>query len=137
MYTLHIEWKHFEKHGDTCQRCATTGKTLTRVIQTLKEPLAQQGISILYTETKLDAEHINESNALLFNGVPLESILPTVHVSAKYCETCSTLAEHEVCCRTVEYQDAAYEEIPEILIRSAINKAIQQIGALPTPGEAR
>ena len=78
MSELSIEWRHYEKEGSTCLRCSATRKTLEDVVAELRTELAPQGIRITFTETKLTEEQIQESNMILFNGIPLEGLLSGV-----------------------------------------------------------
>lgn len=120
---MHIEWRHLEIGGDTCTRCAETGKNLAQVVRDLHKELASRGVEVIFTETTLGPDRIGESNAVLFNGVPLEQILSGVEVSENYCASCSDLTGSEVYCRTVRFKGETHEEVPRLLIREAAYKA--------------
>jgi hypothetical protein len=124
MSELSIEWRHYEKEGSTCLRCSATRKTLEDVVAELRTELAPQGIRITFTETKLTEEQIQESNMILFNGIPLEGLLSGVEASENPCASCACLTGRETTCRTVEYKGKTYEEISEELIRKAVSKVI-------------
>jgi len=124
--TLTIEWRHFEKGGQTCERCASTGATVRAVVSGLSDELAEKGIVLTFSETILPEERMAESNLLLFNGVPLEAVLDEVVADENLCASCSCLTGSETNCRTVEYAGNTYEEIPEQLIRSAIYKVVDR-----------
>jgi len=124
MKKLDIEWKHFDNEGETCERCAGTGGNLSQVIARLKEELASEGIEVTLTETLLPASRIEESNMILFNGIPLENLLAGISVSENSCDSCSCLTGEETMCRTVEYAGTTFEEIPADLIRTAALKAL-------------
>jgi len=124
MKKLDIEWRHFDKDGETCKRCVGTGANLSEVITQLKEEMASQGIEVTLMETLLPDSRIDESNMIFFNGIPLENLLVEMTVSENACPSCSCLTGEETVCRTVEFEGKAYEEIPGELIRRAALKAI-------------
>lgn len=125
MKELTIEWRHYDKDGTTCDRCATTGISVREVVSKLSNELAENDIDILFTETLLPAQLMTQSNMILINGVPLELILDNTSTDENHCESCSCLTGTETSCRTVEHEGITYEEIPEELIRNAILKVIQ------------
>lgn len=126
MKELTIEWRHYDKDGTTCDRCATTGSSVREVVSTLRNELAESDIDIHFVETILPAQLMTQSNMILINGVPLELILDNTSADENHCESCSCLTGAETSCRTVEHEGITYEEIPEKLIRNAILKVIQQ-----------
>jgi hypothetical protein len=124
MKTLDIEWKHLEKDGDTCLRCAGTGKTLKDVVTEMQARCRSLGVSITLREVSLPADRICESNSIRFNGVLLEELLSGATPSKSYCGSCSDLTGTETYCRTVERDGRTYEEIPEELIWEAACRAV-------------
>jgi hypothetical protein len=122
--SLHIEWKHFEKDGTTCERCGDTGQTLNETVESLRGELAKQNIALTFAETILPEGGIPESNSILFNGAPLETLIPGAKTSENHCRSCSELTGHETLCRTVKVGDALYEAIPGTLIRQAAYRAL-------------
>ncbi len=119
MRTLTIEWRHYAKAGETCVRCSATGKTVAEVVADLRKELEPQGIQVAYQEAELPQEKLEQSNMILFNSIPLERLLEGAAVSESACHSCSCLTGTDAYCRTVEYEGASYEEIPEELIRKA------------------
>lgn len=125
MKELTIEWRHYEKEGATCDRCAATGSSVKEVVSELSKELAEKGIKVIFTETVLPKELMAQSNMILFDGVPLEAILDDAATDKNPCPSCSCLTGSETSCRTVEYDGKTYEEIPAELIREAANKVIE------------
>ena len=123
MKILKIEWRHLDVQGETCGRCYDTGENLANEVKRLKKALKPQGIDIVLTEIKLDHSQIPQSNMIMFNGVPIEDILD-IQVSENYCESCTSLLEHETYCRTVMYDGNEYEDIPAKAIRQAAYKVL-------------
>ncbi|MGB7970339.1 MAG: DUF2703 domain-containing protein [Candidatus Deferrimicrobiaceae bacterium] len=119
MKTLTIEWKHLDKDGATCVRCRDTGKTLAEVVGELKHECKETGVRVVFRETVLGADRIRESNQILFNGVPLENLLPGAVAGENACQSCCDLLGQETSCRTIERDGKRYEAIPESLIRAA------------------
>lgn len=119
MKRLEIEWKHLEKGGRTCERCGDTGETLRRAVQDLRGELRPRGWEIALKETLLTEKQIPESNAVLFNGVPLEDILPQARRSENCCSSCEELLGLPTMCRVIEYQGETYEALPASLIKDA------------------
>ncbi len=77
----------------------------------------------MISEVKLGPERIAESNSILFNEVPLESLLPDLHVLYNACQSCCGMVGKPVECRAVEFRGKIYDEIPEAAIRAAALKA--------------
>lgn len=125
MRELTVEWRHFEKDGATCDRCAATGKSVRDVVTGLSDELAGQGVKVTFVETPLTEELMAQSNMVLFNGIPLEDLLGTATSAENDCQSCSCLTGTDTVCRTVEYEGRSYEEIPEELIRQAAYTALQ------------
>lgn len=124
MNELTIEWRHYEKKGETCDRCAATGSSVKEVVSQLSNDLAGKGITVIFTETILPEELMTQSNMILFDGVPLEAILDNAAADESHCPSCSCLTSSETSCRTVEYEGETYEEIPSELIRKAAHKVL-------------
>lgn len=123
MKTLTIEWKHLDMDGATCVRCRDTGKTLAEVVGELANECREAGVQVVFRETALGADRIRESNEILFNGVPLEDLLPGAVAGENACQSCCDLLGQETSCRTVESGGTTYEAIPESLIRAAACRA--------------
>ncbi|MCG8366098.1 MAG: DUF2703 domain-containing protein [Pseudanabaenales cyanobacterium] len=119
MKKLMIEWPHLEKDKQTCLRCAETGKEISVVVEEIVESCAPTGVHDEFKETKLGEEDISKSNSILFNGAPIEEVLPNAWASTNHCGSCSKLTGKETYCRTVEYDGETYAAIPGSLIRKA------------------
>ena len=123
MKTMQIEWRHFDKAGETCDRCAATGISVKEVVAELATELTEREVSLNFTETLLSKEQMGESNLILIDGIPLEAVLDDAKADENHCQSCSCLTGAETNCRTVQYEGTSYEEIPAELIRRAIYKA--------------
>ncbi|MCI5119921.1 MAG: DUF2703 domain-containing protein [Candidatus Electrothrix sp. AUS4] len=76
---------------------------------------------IRFTETRLEAEQIAESNMILINGRPIEAILPKAVLRETHCQSCCDLiGKGTTCCRAVELDGMLYEGIPWQVIRQAV-----------------
>jgi hypothetical protein len=120
MKTLTIEWRHLEKDGDTCVRCADTGRSLDAVVAGLAEECRPQGLSIGFRETRLDADRIVESNSVRIDGKPIERILPGASAGENPCVSCCSLTGRETQCRTLTFDGQTWEALPETLLREAV-----------------
>jgi hypothetical protein len=123
MQTLLIEWQHLDVEGETCNRCYDTGENLAAEVKRLNRSLNPQGIEVTYIEKKLDESQIPMSNGILFNGVPLESVLD-IEVSQNYCGSCSDLLGGTTYCRTIRFEGNEYEDVPAKAIRQAAHKVL-------------
>lgn len=121
-----IEWKHFNKDGETCNRCSKTGEDIREVIVNVGRKLKPQGITLNFKETKLDKDDIHDSNMILINNRPLENIL-NAQVAENHCDSCSCLTDESTSCRTIFYKGKTYEEIPSKLISSAIRITVNNM----------
>lgn len=119
MKTLTIEWKHLEQDGVTCIRCGDTGRSLRSAVRDMRRQCRRCGVAIKFIETKLPADSLQDSNTILFNGVPLEIGLGDAKVGANDCDSCSTLVGEASQCRTVERRGKTYDAIPEEMIWEA------------------
>lgn len=126
MRTLNIEWRHYDKKGQTCDRCSATGKSVKEVVAALTAELAGQDVAVTFVETPLPEEQMPESNLIIFNGTPLEEILAEAGASESHCASCSCLTGTNTVCRTIEYHGKTFEEIPEELIREAAYAALKK-----------
>jgi hypothetical protein len=120
MKTVTIEWKHLDQEGETCERCATTGKGIVELVRQLQAECAPKGVEIRFAETTLTAAEIGQSNLILINGAPLEMLLPQACAASSPCCSCGELTGKEESCRTIVWQGETHEAIPPALIRQAI-----------------
>ncbi len=120
MKILEIEWRHLDKEGNTCIRCSDTGEALHRVVTELTEECRPCVWDIKFKETKLTEKEISQSNIILFNGKPIEHILPNAVASESHCQSCCKLTGNSSTnCRTIELDGSSHESIPLYLIRQA------------------
>jgi len=123
MKNLTIEWRHLdiEKDGvaSTCVRCNDTGEELADVVKALSLECGLKGTEISFKETKLAPSDVAQSNLVLFNGIPIEEVLPGAFASKNECQSCCDLIGSQTDCRTIEYNGKTYETIPAELIRQA------------------
>lgn len=127
MKNLTVEWRHYDTSGQTCDRCAATGRSLKDAIFEMTNGMAENGITVTFTETLLPEERMAESNLLLIDGIPLENLLDAAVADENHCPSCSCLTGSETSCRTVAYDGKTYEEIPAALIKQALYKAAERI----------
>ncbi len=120
MQTITVEWRHLDKEGNTCDRCAETGQNIAEMVQRLQVECRDKGAKILFTETKLSEAEIDKSNLILINGTPIEDILPLTTASESCCCSCGELTGREESCRTIIRHGQVYETIPLEFIREAI-----------------
>jgi len=120
MQTIVIEWQHLDVAGATCQRCGDTGLELGRAVERLQAECAPKEVEIIFRETLLAADQIAQSNVILINDVPLESILPHTLAGTSCCTSCGDLTGRPEQCRTLVHLGQEYESIPQELIRRAI-----------------
>jgi hypothetical protein len=125
MTTLEIEWRHLDQDGRTCLRCSDTLQSLQQVIRQLAAECAPRGVRIVYRETRLPIERLPESNLILFNGVPLEAVLPGASASENECQSCGDLCGEPSLCHTVTVGGQTFEAIPAALIRQAACIVVQ------------
>lgn len=130
MKNLIIEWKHFDKEGNTCARCSKTGTSLRKAIDDLRDELKGKGIRILFKETKLSEREIQASNSVLFNGIPLEDLLDDTKTVETSCNSCCELIGSSVSCRALDCQGQISEDISVELIKKAAKNFISRKGEL-------
>ena len=121
---LDVEWRHIGESVDaTCERCASTGRTLAGVLDEICPMLSARRIRIRVPETVLPHDRIEESNALLFNGVPLEDLIDDVRIENTSWPSCACMTGTDAACRAQVCGGQTYDEIPADLIRRATLRA--------------
>jgi len=128
MNLLEIEWRHLDKEGKTCDRCADTGETVREACEALARELEPAGWEVRLRETLLTDREIGDSNMILLNGTPMEELLPDARAAESCCASCGDLLGVPVLCRTLERDGRTYEAIPASLIREAAHRLIQSYG---------
>jgi hypothetical protein len=119
MQTVTIEWRHLDVDGNTCERCDNTGGEVQRAVDALNRECTPRGVSFALQETRLEADALAESNAILIDGHYIETLLPQAERSDSECCSCGDLVGEAVACRTVEFNGLSHETIPAELIRTA------------------
>jgi hypothetical protein len=119
MKNITIEWKHYDKEGETCTRCNNTGENIEFAIKELPKD-----IKVKYIETKLEAKDMAISNSVLINDVLIEDILG-LKASHNHCHSCTCLSGADTDCKTVEDENKIYESIPKEIILMALNKLLK------------
>jgi len=122
---LEIEWRHLEKEGKTCERCADTGRELRIALERLVEDLEPQGWRVSLKETLLSDAQLQESNSIYLNGLPIEALLPQTSKSENCCASCGDLLGFPVLCRTLERNGQTFEAIPAAMIVEAARRLIE------------
>ncbi len=120
---LVIEWRHLVVDGGTCERCGATGSEVRTAVDALTQELGAHGIKVVFKETPLGTDRLEESNKILLNGKPIEDLIAG-GVTETSCSSCSTLTGTSACCRAVEVDNQQYEEIPAWLIKRAAYRAV-------------
>lgn len=125
MKKLKIEWKHYDKEGETCTRCNSTGDNIQKSIKAILDDSDFSDTKITFKETKLEANEMSESNSVLIDGQKIEDLLNAT-ASENYCHSCSCLSGTGTNCRTVKYDGNIYEELSTEMIVDAIKKRINR-----------
>lgn len=123
MKRVELEWRHLDKDGTTCERCADTGDEVRRAANMLREA----GWEVSLKEILLDETRIPESNLIRINGVPIEDILPGSRKFENCCASCGEILGAPVVCRTVQYKGTNYEALPASLILEAVAVATSEV----------
>jgi hypothetical protein len=126
MDKIQIEWKHYDKEGNTCNRCNTTGTALIEAIGAMKVDSHFAGIKIEFKETKLSEDNLSDSNIILLNGTPLEILLKDTKVVNTPCKSCCEMVGSDVDCRALDCQGQIFEDIPQNFIYQAAMKLLEK-----------
>ncbi len=122
--TLDIEWKHLDRAGLTCERCGDTGDQLRSLAVRLARCCAPDQLRVQLRETKLTADQLNESNAVLFNGRAIEDILPQTTVTETDCPSCTQLTGAPAECRALLASGERHEVLALSLLWQAATKVL-------------
>nr|WP_269433192.1 DUF2703 domain-containing protein [Dethiosulfatarculus sandiegensis] len=116
---MKTEWKHLDKDGRTCERCAHSKEKVPRAVEELDGEFRPRGWTVTLKGTLLTKKGFIESNQVLLNGKPLEKILPQAAKSEICCSSCKNLPGLRTLCQTIWHQGKTYEAIPPDLIPEA------------------
>lgn len=134
MKTHTIEWKHLDRNGRTCNRCDNTGANLRAVIRKLNTSFRSQRVRFRLKETLLEPERLEESNSIIIDGQPLETILSATRVTSTECSSCGELTGQAAECRAMTNDGTVHETIPAEIIHNALVKVAR---AKPAPQISR
>lgn len=126
MKNIHIEWKHFDKGGNTCVRCANTGTALLKAINELNSELKDKHLNISYEETRLTEDEIDISNTILINGIKLEELMENTYATETTCTSCCEMIGSTVNCKALDCNGKITEDIPVELITSAVKNLLRK-----------
>ncbi len=116
---LAIEWRHCEVGWDSCERCSATWEALTSLVGDLARTLGHKGVSLRYEETFIPPDRLDEANMVLFNGRPIEEVLPDIHVTESECEVGCGPQEGIIMARKLVRNGEEYEALPKDLLLEA------------------
>ena len=122
MKTHTIEWKHLDQNGRTCDRCHDTGANLRSVVRKLNTSLGSRRVRFRLKETRLKPSRLAESNSIIIDGRPLETLLPATRVTTTECGSCGELLGQPTDCRALTMDGQTYDTIPPELIHDALRK---------------
>jgi hypothetical protein len=121
--SLEIQWKHLDIDGKTCDRCGDTGTALQRLIKKLQTCCGDR-LRIKFREVRLTGRRIRESNAVTFNGIRIEDLLPGASSSENHCGSCSRLVKARVSCRTIKTPQKQHDSLSFSLLWQAAMAAL-------------
>lgn len=124
--TLVVEWRHLEVHGQTCERCRSTGGELRKAIRELSTEFARSGVHIEFREIRQGPFDIDTSNGIFMDGEPIERLLQGARVTRSCCDSCGELLATPTACRALEVDGTLYEAIPAELIGAALRAAVSR-----------
>src|SRR5688572_12803283 len=122
MKTYTVEWKHLDRNGRTCDRCHDTGANLRAVVRKLNTSLSSRRVRFRVKETLLKPDRLAESNSIIIDGQPLETVLPATRVTTTECGSCGELLGQATDCRAVTNDGTIHETIPAEMIHDALSK---------------
>ena len=125
MKTHTIEWKHLDQNGRTCDRCHDTGANLRSVVRKLNTSLRSRRVRFRLKETRLKPSRLAESNSIIIDGRPLETLLPATRVTTTECGSCGELLGQPTDCRALTQNGQTYDTIPAELIHDALRKVAE------------
>lgn len=123
--SLHIEWRHCEDGWQRCDRCSATWSAITDLVGELARDVGHRGTKVTYRETFITPDRLDEANMVLFNGVPIEDLLPNATVSKSPEQVRCAPDGDQILARTIEVDGEAYEAVPKKLLREAAMLAIE------------
>ena len=129
MKVLKISWQRLvDEHGQTCDRCGTTGTAVENAIQKLRRSLKELDIDVVVEKKALTLIMFSkdplQSNRIWIAGEPIEKWLSATTGQSQCCSTCGDSQ-----CRTITVDGKTYEGIPaELIIKAALVASAQLIG---------
>ena len=126
MKHLEIEWRYLDKDGNACDRCSDSGETEHAAYADLvKEKPAPKGWEMVLKETLLTDQEIPESNAISYNGIAFEKLLPDTRKSESCCASRGEIPGAPAMCRTLERKGQLFGAIPAAMIVETAHRFIE------------
>ena len=118
---LTIEWRHHRDPARYLPLCPDTGRRLQDVIDEIATLLGPRGIEVEFIEQEYTDDAPGKAQMLLFDGIPLEELVPPRRRGGPCfeCTVCGPRQEECGACEEVDY----YMAVPESVIRLAALKA--------------
>ena len=109
--------------GETCDRCGDTLDAVRTAASELEAELASLNVSVMLVEHSTTSERLKDSNTVLVNGRPLESLIGAERVSTE-CASCGDLVGASVCCGATSVDGAISEAVTVNQVRDAVFAAL-------------
>jgi len=124
---LTIIWQRLISDGSTCPRCGATEDELSRALEQLRKALEALEIKVELHKNELSLTEFKKnpvkSNAIFFNGTPLEDLIGAQTGQSQCCDVCG---DEE--CRTLELNGSTYETIPaEMILKAGLIAGVRMI----------
>lgn len=109
--------------GKTCSRCTDTIRAARVATDQLAAELASMNVTVSLIEQ--EASDVGDSNTVLINGRPIESLIGAQRVSTD-CPSCTDLTGRESCCGALQTGSGVSESVTEGQIRQAVMVALDK-----------
>ena len=123
-----IETTVLRVDGETCERCGDTVEAARSAARDLQLVLLPLNVRVTLVEHAATADTIEDSNAVLINGRPIEELLGAERISTD-CPSCSELVGQSACCGAVRIGNRVQESYTPEQIRDAVFATLGPVDA--------
>lgn len=123
---LTVLWRHTRDQESPCFRCMDTGRSLPELLEVLLPVFSEEGIVLDFQEEEIPPGAGLPENILLFNGIPINTLLSYAAQGDEYCHASKCIPPEHIYRRFPNVSGVMCDEAPEILVRKAMVLALDE-----------
>lgn len=117
---LEVSWRHTPDQGEPCLTCTDTKRSFAGLLEELIPAFREDGISVRFSEIRVEGTGNVPENEVLLNGIPISSLLAYAAVGEEYCHAAKCMPAAHIHRHFPGPGGVPCDEAPEILFRKSI-----------------